>query len=144
MCLVPSGGRSLNGTKYEGSVNVKVVANISRFNRESGKSRKNVSIRDPPKESFAVPQEGLRQNDRLLADLQDRSPGTLGHSCRNPNNNAIFLILCPPLPAQTFPDDLDREVPFLGSVPFLNNLKIVLRRVSRATQTALLAPFHPE
>jgi hypothetical protein len=76
MCLVLSGGRSLNGTKYEGSVNVKVVANISRFNRESGKSRKNVSIGDPPKESFAVPQEGLRQRDRLLADLRDRSPGT--------------------------------------------------------------------
>jgi hypothetical protein len=41
MCLVVSGGRSLEGNGHEGLVNVKVVANISRFNRENGKSWKN-------------------------------------------------------------------------------------------------------
>ncbi len=40
MCPVVSGGRSLGGNRQEGLVNVKVVANVSRFNREMEKAGK--------------------------------------------------------------------------------------------------------
>jgi hypothetical protein len=41
MRLVVNGDRSLEGSGSAGSVNVKVVANISRFNRENRKKPKN-------------------------------------------------------------------------------------------------------
>jgi hypothetical protein len=132
MCLVTSGGRSLEGNGDEGLVNVKVVANISRFNRQNGKYWKNGSGRHPPKESFAISQEWLRGRDHLSADLQDKSPRTPRHSSRILNNNAISLIPSPLLLAPTCPDDFYRKVPFSGSILFFNNLETLLRQASRA------------